>query len=73
VAFTSALVAIQKLPAHRQSTQSMRQQKAHVIESLNRLVVTLKLNKGMRIEEFKNFFIVYFSISSSYFNTITNR
>ncbi len=45
MAFASALVAIQKLPAHRQSTKAMTQLKACVIESLNRLVVTLKLNK----------------------------
>ncbi len=45
VAFASALVAIQKLPAHRQSTQAMTQLKARVIEAQNRLMVTLKSNK----------------------------
>jgi tetratricopeptide (TPR) repeat protein len=45
VAFTSALAAIQKLPAHRKSTQTMTQLKARVIESQNRLMVTLKSNK----------------------------
>ncbi len=45
VAYASALEAIQKLPAHRQSTQAMTQLKARVIESQNRLMVTLKSNK----------------------------
>ncbi len=46
VAHASALAAIQKLPAHRRSTQTMTQLKAHVIAAQNRLMVTLNLNKG---------------------------
>ncbi len=45
VAHASALAAIQKLPAHRQGTQTMTQLKAHVIESQNRLTVALKSNR----------------------------
>ncbi len=45
VAFTSALVAIKNLPAHRQNTQAMMQLKTHVIEARNRLEATLKIIK----------------------------
>ncbi len=45
VAFTSALAAIQKLPANRQNTQTMIQLKTRVIEAQNRLTVTLKSDK----------------------------
>ncbi len=43
VAFASALVAIQKLPAHRQNTQAMMQLKTHVIEVQKRLEAAIKL------------------------------
>ncbi len=45
VAHASALAAIQRLPVHRRSTQTMMQLKAHVLAAQNRLMVTLDLKR----------------------------